>query len=332
MAHSRQPDPRPAEPGSTDGVAAASELANGSAAMEFKDILVCLDPTDAGEARLRLAVAIARGHRANLSAAYIAQQEIAGAGSYGGIGIGAPAGAAGIAEDSVVAGVPLPGAPPAIGPDTSRGAAVADIVEQRFREAAGPHAIEGGWHLFGAGESEDFVALATAVDLVIFGQTSPDYRLPTGFSPGDLVLACGRPMLLVPYVGEFAAIGRRVLVAWDGTREASRALHDALPLLSKADAVTVMTVRRRETAFEQDAPLLARVVRHLQRHGIAARAEEALRGDLPISDVLLSRAADLDADLIVAGAYHHGQLREALFGGVSRDLLDHMTVPVLMSH
>ena len=299
--------------------------------MELKDILVCLDPTDAGDARLRLAAAIARDHRAHLSAAFVLPQEIAGAPPYG-IGISAPSGAADVAEGSVVAGIPLPGAPPAIGPTRRRGAAVAEIIEQRFREAVRPHAIEGDWYLFGAGESDELAALATTVDLVILGQTSPDYHLPTGFHPGDLVLACGRPMLVVPYAGDFAAVGRRVLVGWDGTREASRALHDAMPLLAKAEAVTVVTVRAREAEFEHDGPALARVVRHLQRHGIAARSEETLRGDLPISDVLLSRAADLDADLIVAGAYHRGQLREALFGGVSRDLLDHMTVPVLMSH
>ena len=73
-------------------------------------------------------------------------------------------------------------------------------------------------------------------------------------------------------------------------------------------------------------------MRHLERHGIGARTEETLRGDIPVSDVLLSRASDLDVDLIVAGAYHHSQLREALVGGVSRELLNHMTVPVLMSH
>jgi nucleotide-binding universal stress UspA family protein len=299
--------------------------------MELKDILVCLDPTEAGEARLRLAAAIARDHRAHLSGVYVRPQEIAGAPPYG-IGISAPSRTADVAEGSVVAGIPLPGAPPAIGPDTTGGAAVAEIVEQRFRDAVQPHAIEGDWHLFGPGDSDELAALAMTVDLVIFGQTSPDYHLPTGFHPGDLVLACGRPMLVVPYAGDFAAVGRRVLVAWDGTREASRALHDAMPLLAKAEAVSVVTVRAREAAFEHDVPLLARVVRHLQRHGVAAQSEETLRGDLPIADVLLSRAADLDADLIVAGAYHHGQLREALFGGVSRDLLDHMTVPVLMSH
>jgi nucleotide-binding universal stress UspA family protein len=74
------------------------------------------------------------------------------------------------------------------------------------------------------------------------------------------------------------------------------------------------------------------VIGHLERHGIQARAEETLRGDLTISDLLLSRAADLGADMMIAGVYHHSKLREALIGGVSRGLLRHMTVPVLMSH
>ena len=139
-------------------------------------------------------------------------------------------------------------------------------------------------------------------------------------------------MLVVPYAGGFAAVGRRVLIAWDGTREASRALHDALPLLVGAEMVTVMTVHRRETDHESGRLSHERVVRHLARHGIAARTEEAVGNDVPVSDLLLSRAADLDVDLLVAGAYHHSQFREALLGGVSRELLDHMTVPVLMSH
>ena len=137
---------------------------------------------------------------------------------------------------------------------------------------------------------------------------------------------------MVPYAGTFDTVGRRVLVAWDGTREAARAANDALPLLENAEAVTVMFVGARETALAEHRPSIERMVHHLQRHGIPARTEETLQGDLRISDVLLSRAADLAVDLLVAGAYHHSQLREALVGGVSRELLDHMTVPVLMSH
>ena len=123
-----------------------------------------------------------------------------------------------------------------------------------------------------------------------------------------------------------------MLVAWDGTREASRALHDALPLMARAEAVWVMTVRTRNANFDKHGPSLDRVIRHFERHGIAATTEEGIGGDVPTADLLLSRASDMGADLLVAGAYHHSQLREAIIGGVSRELLDHMTVPVLMSH
>ncbi|MFI4948560.1 MAG: universal stress protein [Alphaproteobacteria bacterium] len=294
--------------------------------MDLKDILVCLDPTDPGRGRLRLAAAIAREHRAHLSAAYVLPNETPGAPPSGGAGVSVPTGAAWMPPGAIVAGIPAPGVPPTVG------ATLAEIIEERFREEVRPRAIEGDWHLFGAGDGADLVALASAVDLVIFGQTSSDYRAPAGFRPEDIVVAGGRPTLVVPYAGAFHMVGRRVLVAWDGTREASRALHDALPLIGRAVSVIVMTVPAREANFDHDRPRLDRIVRHLERHGIPAHAEETPRGDMRVSDVLLSRAADLDIDLIVAGAYHHSQFREALIGGVSRELLDHMTVPVLMSH
>src|SRR5204862_6618991 len=143
-----------------------------------------------------------------------------------------------------------------------------------------------------------------------------------GFRPEDIVTACGRPVLVTPYAGNGTTIGRRVLIAWDATREATRALHDALPLLGKAEAVAVVTVRAREAGFERDPPGLDRIVRHLERHGITARAEQILQGDLPVSDVLVSGAADLDADRIVAGAYHDSPVGEDLVGGARRALVE----------
>jgi len=283
--------------------------------MALKDILVCLDPTEAGERRLRLAAAIAREHHAHLSAAYLLSEAIPGVPPYEGAGIPAS-----------------PSAPPTTSPAPSPSAELADIVEQRFRAEVQPHGIDGDWHLFGSGDSEELIALSRTMDLVVFGQAASDYRLPTGFSPEDIVMACGRPMLVIPFAGEFGSAGRRVLIAWDGTREASRALHDALPLIALAEAVWVMTVRPRDANSDDRGPSLDRVVRHLQRHSIAATTEESIGGDVPTAELLLSRASDMGADLLVAGAYHHSQLREAIIGGVSRDLLDHMTVPILMSH
>lgn len=291
--------------------------------MPLKDIIVCLDPTDAGEGRLRLAAALARGCGAHLSAAYIAPEVIPGAPPLGGQAMIPPSGAA---------WMPAPGAGPGLGADTTRGPEIADIIATRFREEVRPHAIEGDWQTFAAGESEDLLSLLRTTDLVIYGQAAPDWRLPTGFRPEDVIVGGGRPVLVVPHAGAFDAVGCRVLVAWDGTREASRTLHDALPLIARAEAVTVMTVAAREAEVEAARPSLDRAIRHLQYHGIAARTEETVGGDVPISDLLLSRAADLGADLLVAGAYHHSQFREALIGGVSRELLDHMTLPVLMAH
>jgi nucleotide-binding universal stress UspA family protein len=296
--------------------------------MALKDILVGVDPSTAGEGRLKLALNLVRAHKAHITACYIMREEHA-------------------APSPILAGVPVnpgpgilvaPEAGPTLG-DTvptpispaSREAERAEQVEELFRTELRAHGLGGEWHLLSPGETAVFIDLAKSFDLTILGQLSPEIR-STGFRPDEIVIATGRPVLVVPYAGAFDTVGRRALVAWDGTREAARAANDALPLLENAEAVTVMFVGARETALEEHHPSIERMVHHLQRHGIAARAEETLHGDLRISDVLLSRAADLAVDLLVAGAYHHSQLREALVGGVSRELLDHMTVPVLMSH
>jgi|SRR5271155_313107 len=213
----------------------------------------------------------------------------------------------------------------------SREAERAEQAEELFRTELRAHGLGGEWLLLSPGETAVFIDLAKSFDLTILGQLSPEIR-STGFRPDEIIIATGRPVLVVPYAGTYDMVGRRALVAWDGTREAARAANDALALLDNAEAVTVMFVGAREATLAEHHPSIERMVHHLQRHGIPARTEETLQGDLRISDVLLSRAADLAADLIIAGAYHHSQLREALVGGVSRELLDHMTVPVLMSH
>ena len=256
--------------------------------MSLSDILVCLDASEAGEGRFKLAVHLASQHHAHLTGAYVL-----------GDGGDAPA--------------------------------RAERTEQRFRETLRLHQIGGEWRLIDGPDTGEIVSLAKSVDLAILGQYSRDAN-GTGFKPDEVATACGRPLLIVPYVGEFATVGNHVLIAWDGTREGTRALNDALPLLEGAKSATVMIVLSQEREFPRAHAALHRMVGHLEHHGVQARAEETLRGDLTISDLLLSRAADLGADMIVAGAYHHSPLREALIGGVSRELLQHMTVPVLMSH
>jgi nucleotide-binding universal stress UspA family protein len=289
--------------------------------MSLKDLLVCFDRTDAGYARLELAFNLARASRVYLTGAYVLPEaRVSPAGSVG-FGFGPPAGMTGPAAEGVSAGGVL------------REAEAAEAAEQHFRSKLRLNGIEGEWHLLADGDSAALIELAKSVDLTIAGQRPPNSQSNgvSRFRPEDIVVAAGRPVLIVPYAGAFETVGRRILIAWDGTREANRALHDALPLFTDPEA-TVVFVGSHERDLEQHRPALNRVVDHLHHYGVAAKSEETLRGGLAVSDILLSRAADLAADLIVAGGYHHSQLREALLGGVSRELLEHMTVPVLMSH
>jgi nucleotide-binding universal stress UspA family protein len=137
-------------------------------------------------------------------------------------------------------------------------------------------------------------------------------------------------VLVVPRYGTFDTVGERVLVAWNGSREATRAVHDALPILKLATKVTVLSIDpERDTG---DRIPSADIALHLARHGVAAEGTSTVGLDISVGDLLLSRAADLGADLIVMGAYGHSRMRELVLGGATRHILQHMTVPVLMSH
>jgi len=123
-----------------------------------------------------------------------------------------------------------------------------------------------------------------------------------------------------------------VLVAWNASREATRAVHDALPILERADLVHVMAINPDHgRAGHGDIPG-ADICLHLSRHGVKAVCEHITADDLDPGEMLLSRAADEDCDLIVMGGYGHSRMRQLVLGGTTRQLLAHMTVPVLFSH
>ena len=300
--------------------------------MALRDLLVCLDGTAAGDGRLALAFSLAQTHKAHLSGLYTLPEPHGGAAPPAGVGLPPTIfGPSSPAGETAVGGEPISASAPVaqVLVETERVA----VAEERFREELQMHTLDGEWRVLDYTDRDALIALAREADLAILGQPSGEEAAEARwFRPDDVLLNAGRPVLVIPYAGTFERVGRRALVAWNDTREASRALHDALPLLGGAEMVTVMHVGAHPADLERDRPWLERIVRHLQRHGIKAQAEESARDSIAVSDVLLSRAADLGADMIVAGAYHHSPLRETLLGGVSRGLLDHMTVPVLMSH
>ncbi len=174
---------------------------------------------------------------------------------------------------------------------------------------------------------------ARYTDLVVLGQYHPQDVSDTNQGlAARLVLSAGRPCLVIPYIGTQETLGQHVLVAWNARREAVRAVNDALPILQKAESVIVLAVNPPTgEAGEGDIPS-ADISHHLARHGVKAEARSTIAPDIDVGNLLLSNATDLGADLIVMGAYGHSRLRETVLGGVTRDLLQQMTVPVFMSH
>lgn len=176
---------------------------------------------------------------------------------------------------------------------------------------------------------------ARYADLAIIGQHERGAQRDDGLAREfveEFVLSAGRPALIVPYAGRFARIGTKVLVAWDAGQQSARAVVDSLPLLARAVEVKVMVFDPdRGGADHGDIPG-ADIALYLARHGVKVLVSQQRCGDERIGEQILSRAADMDADLIVMGAYGHSRVRELVLGGVTRTLLESMTVPVLMSH
>ncbi|MDC8756763.1 universal stress protein [Janthinobacterium fluminis] len=149
--------------------------------------------------------------------------------------------------------------------------------------------------------------------------------------PEYVVLNSARPVLIVPYAGHFPSVGKRALVAWDGSMESTRALTNALPLLRRADNVALALFnpsKRQGVHGELPGADIALV---LARHGVKVEVLPQ-HTDIDVGNALLSLASDQDSDLIVMGGYGHSRFREMLLGGVTKTVLQTMTVPVLMSH
>lgn len=173
---------------------------------------------------------------------------------------------------------------------------------------------------------------ARYADLVVIGQNDPNEISPVTMPdfPQYVVLNSGRPVLLVPYAGRFDNIGCRVLVAWNASMEATRAIASAMPLLARAQMVEIAVFNPRMQMQAYGPRPGDDMAEFLARHDI--KAEVLLRDAEPVGEALLSLAADRGSDLIIMGGYGHNRFREILLGGVTRTVLESMTVPVLMSH
>ena len=209
-----------------------------------------------------------------------------------------------------------------------------EAVETKFRDRLRRDGLSGEWRVV-EGDTAEVLALHTRyADLTVLGQPDPSAVEPNRYGQFSVstLMSCGRPLLVVPFAGSFDDLGANVLVGWNASAEAARAVNEAIPLMQRATKVTVLSINpRRGINGDGDVPA-ADMALHLARHGIRAEAAHTVAHDIPEGDALLSYAADIGADLLVCGMYGHSRLRELAFGGVTRSLLTEMTLPVFMMH
>jgi nucleotide-binding universal stress UspA family protein len=203
---------------------------------------------------------------------------------------------------------------------------------------------EAGLASFGASVVDDEAGAglslhARAADLLVIGLADPLSTRGASDLPAYVISNSGRPVLLLPLSGHFADSGRRVLVSWDGGREAARALQLALPLLKNADEVSIAVFEVASAEHTVADALAADPRPWLLRHGIKASLavhaidrQRRLSRRHEVGERLLSLAGEIEADLLVMGAYGHSRFRESLLGGVTRTVLESMHLPVLMAH
>ena len=280
--------------------------------MPFKDLLVVVDHGRNCAARIDLGVQLARDFGAHLTGLYV--------------------GPAPYVQPAVFAEFPVE----VIEMQASVAREAADKAKALFTERTerADFGLSSEWRE-GEGDVGEVASLhARYADLAIIGQADPE-DIPLGGAsdlPERLILGAGRPALVVPYAGRFTTVGTRVLLAWNASREATRAASDALPLLQRATQVTVLSVNPHGGSHGHGALPGADIALHLARHGVRAAASSVVTDEVGVDDMLLSQAADANADLIVMGAYGHSRLGELVLGGATRHLLRQITVPVFMSH
>lgn len=280
--------------------------------MAYKTILAYFSAEDRAAALIGVATAMARRHGAHVIGLYV---------------------------------VPAPRVMPAVGmhipPEVIDNQRIyfrdeATRIEALFEAALGKEDLVREWRTVEAHDpvtARVVVEHARMCDLVVTGQ--PDYDADSADMqnlPADLLMQAGRPILMVPNVGRYETLGQTVFVAWNGEREAARAVFDALPVLTRAKQVRLHWINPPNASHVHSAVPGAELAATLARHGVPVEAGHSVSDDISVGDEILSRLSDQGCDLLVMGGYGHSRFSEMVFGGATRHILRHMTVPVLMSH
>ncbi len=288
--------------------------------MTIKDVLVHFGDLQRAEYHLTIACDLAKRHAAHLTGLLIVEPSL---------GRQAPFE---FAPGAIGAVTGTMSRPPTLLSQARFDLAAAKGLEDRFLAVTEENGIDAAWRAT-VGSAATVADYALYADLTIVGQRDPSRAASDDFDkvPEAVLMASGRPVLIVPYSGNSPTIGRRVMVAWKRESEAARAVNDAWPILAKADAVTLVAVNP-DAAAANGLDSAGRMAQHLSRHGVEAQVQRLVMKDIDDATALLNVAVDLSADLIVTGGYGHSRFRELVLGGVTRKLLREMVAPVFMSH
>jgi nucleotide-binding universal stress UspA family protein len=203
----------------------------------------------------------------------------------------------------------------------------------RFEQAAKRAGVSAETRLISAsisGASDQLGRMARRFDLAVVGQAGRDKAAAEEVVDEAVLFESGRPVIFVPYIQKAGLKLDRVMLCWDGSRAATRAIADAMPFLKKAKQVEIVMVASKQGKTNEIPGV--DLGQHLARHGLKVDVKQLTSPDIDVASTILSYAADSSADMIVMGGYGHSRLREFILGGVTRGLLESMTVPALMSH
>lgn len=228
--------------------------------------------------------------------------------------------------------------PPDLDKDKEKGNRRASAAKTAFEKACESHNVKNmDWQFIQGEPLKTLDIQARSVDVLFVTQAeidrTADVQKKDMDLPARLAISSARPVIAVPYDGEFDTFGKRILVAWNGGREATRAVREALPLLRNAEQVLVLAINPESSDYQglSEEPG-ADIGRYLTRHGVNAEVTQTTAKAGNIVETLLSRSADFDADLMCMGAYGHSRLRELALGGVTRRIMREMPIPVLLAH
>jgi len=279
--------------------------------MQYKNILVYLDRGASNKERINTAISIARANDSQLTGVFV--NAIPASSILQRLGIGN--GEALMEQQRVDA----------------------QLLLKDFEQMTNEEGVRADTRIIECSEGrapEKLARLARTFDMSIMRQANPDKPNATfiGELSEEVLFSSGRPVLFMPYIGAHSIPCRSGLIAWDGSKAATRAIHDALPLLEMMEKVIILIIDADKTRRDIATEPGKEISRHLTAHGVNNRINCIPKGDLSTSTAILNELANTGADMLIMGGYGTSKLREAMLGGVTRTLFECMTVPVLMSH